>query len=58
MIISNVEELGELASLIALMQRDLGITLTANRHFWTEDALSIWVHAPDMRERRDRGRVS
>lgn len=55
-IVATPEELGELASLIAQMQQDLGITLTANRHFWTEDALAIWVLSQDMREERDRGR--
>lgn len=53
-IVASPQELGELASLIACIQQDLGISFTANLHFWTEDALAIWVLSQEQRD-RDRG---
>ncbi|GGB11140.1 hypothetical protein GCM10011491_43850 [Brucella endophytica] len=38
-----VVELGELAALIDSMSRELGITFTVERVFWTEDALAIFI---------------
>jgi len=54
-VVIAVAELGDLAALIDQMAKDLDISFTLERYFWTETTLGQWVLAEEMRQARAGG---